>query len=122
MQKLFLGILLLFAFQLQAQIPGGGRPGGGQNMNMGRFYGRIVDGKTNKSIEAASVQLFQNKMDTAYWDHIGPSDEKLIKKIILNHPSHRKFLRQIQVWASAKMSLDWWFEFDTYLFQKNLKP
>ncbi|MEN9951768.1 MAG: hypothetical protein RLZZ520_36, partial [Bacteroidota bacterium] len=65
MQKLFLGILLLLAVQLQAQIPGGGRPGGAQNMNMGRFYGRIVDGKTNKSIEAASVQLIQNKMDTA---------------------------------------------------------
>jgi outer membrane receptor protein involved in Fe transport len=65
MQKLFLGILLLLTVQLHAQIPGGGRPGGGQNMNMGRFYGRIVDGKTNKSIEAASVQLIQNKMDTA---------------------------------------------------------
>lgn len=65
MQKLFLGILMLLAIQLHAQIPGGGRPGAGQNMNMGRFYGRILDGKTNKSIEAASVQLIQNKMDTA---------------------------------------------------------
>ena len=65
MQNFFLGILLLLSVQLHAQIPGGGRPGGAQNMNMGRFYGRIVDGKTNKSIEAASVQLIQNKMDTA---------------------------------------------------------
>ncbi len=65
MQKLLLGILLFLSVQVNAQIPGGGRPGGGQNMNMGRFYGRIIDGKTNKSLEAASVQLIQNKMDTA---------------------------------------------------------
>ncbi|MEY2812407.1 MAG: hypothetical protein RI991_1402 [Bacteroidota bacterium] len=65
MQKLLLGILLFLSVQINAQIPGGGRPGGGQNMNMGRFYGRIIDGKTNKSLEAASVQLIQNKMDTA---------------------------------------------------------
>jgi len=64
MQKLFLGIFLLLSTHVSAQIPGGGRPGGAQNMNMGRFYGRIIDGKTNKSIEAASVQLIQNKMDT----------------------------------------------------------
>ncbi len=65
MQKLLLGILLFLSVQVNAQIPGGGRPGGAQNMNMGRFYGRIIDGKTNKSLEAASVQLIQNKMDTA---------------------------------------------------------
>jgi len=53
MQKVFLSIFIVLSFQLHAQIPGGGRPGGGQNMNMGRFYGRIVDGKTNKSVEAA---------------------------------------------------------------------
>jgi len=45
---------------------GGGRPagGGGQNMNMGHFYGKIVDSKTNKGIEAVSIQLIQNKFDT----------------------------------------------------------
>lgn len=65
MYKLFSAVLIFLTLQTSAQIPGGGRPGGGQNMNMGRFYGRIVDAKTNKSIEAASVQLIQNKMDTA---------------------------------------------------------
>jgi len=34
-------------------------------MNMGRFYGRIVDSMSNKSIEAASVQLIVNKFDSA---------------------------------------------------------
>ena len=65
MYKLLFSIFLFLSIQSFAQIPGGGRPGGGaQNMNMGRFYGRIVDGKTNKSIEAASIQLIQSKMDT----------------------------------------------------------
>lgn len=48
-----------------AQFPGGGggRPGG-QNMNMGHFYGKVIDSITNKPIEAASVQLIQNKYDS----------------------------------------------------------
>ena len=50
-----------------AQFPAGGaggRQGGGQQMNIGRFYGRIVDSKTNKGMEAVSVQLVQSKFDT----------------------------------------------------------
>ncbi|OQP68547.1 TonB-dependent receptor domain-containing protein [Niastella populi] len=67
-------ILALFAlFQTaHAQFPGAGgapgggnRQGGGQQMNIGHFYGRIVDKATNKGLDAASVQLFQNKFDTA---------------------------------------------------------
>ena len=64
----FLLLLLSFtSITLQAQIPGGGRPGGsggGQNMNIGRFYGRIVDGNTNKSVQSASVQLVQTRIDS----------------------------------------------------------
>jgi outer membrane receptor protein involved in Fe transport len=36
----------------------------GRNMNLGHFYGKVIDGNTNKPIEAASVQLSQMKMDT----------------------------------------------------------
>jgi outer membrane receptor protein involved in Fe transport len=48
-----------------AQMPGGGRPGGGnaQNMNMGHFYGKIVD-KSNKGIDAVTVQLVGNRFDS----------------------------------------------------------
>ncbi len=46
-----------------AQMPGGGNRTGGQQMN-GRFYGRIVDA-SNRGIEASSVVLVQDKMDTA---------------------------------------------------------
>ena len=45
---------------------GGNRAaGGGRQMPMGRFYGKVVDSKSGKPIEYASVQLIQNRMDTA---------------------------------------------------------
>jgi outer membrane receptor protein involved in Fe transport len=47
---------------LYAQMPGGQRNGGQQIT--GRFYGKIVDA-SNKGIEAASVTLVQDRMDTA---------------------------------------------------------
>lgn len=50
-----------------AQYPGGGNrgQGGGQNMNMGHFYGKVLEPAGNKPLEAASVLLLQNKFDTA---------------------------------------------------------
>lgn len=64
---LFAGFFL-FVFPLHAQYPQGGRPGGppsgGQNMNVGRFYGRIVDDATGKGIGYASVQLTGMRFDT----------------------------------------------------------
>lgn len=58
---------LLISLYSLSQIPAGGnRPAmNPQNLNMGRFYGRIVDSRTNKAIEASSVQLIQNKFDSA---------------------------------------------------------
>lgn len=46
-------------------MPGGGGRGGRQVPSIGHFYGRIIDAKTNKGLDAASVQLVQTKMDTA---------------------------------------------------------
>ncbi len=58
-----LNLMFLVSF---SQFPGGGRPGGGAapNMNIGHFYGKLVDSKTNKGIEAVTVQLLGNKFDT----------------------------------------------------------
>lgn len=57
--------LIMNAF---AQMPGGGqgRGGrmGGQSMNVGHFYGKIVDKKTSKGVDAASVQLVTARFDT----------------------------------------------------------
>lgn len=65
-------LLLIVAFSLSfsqafSQMPGmgGNRAGmGGQNMNLGHFYGKIIDSVSGKPIEAVSVQLIQNKFDS----------------------------------------------------------
>ncbi len=62
-------LILSFSFILVTSSlfaqPGMGGParGGGQQMN-GRFYGKLVDSKTAKAVEFASVQLLQNKFDS----------------------------------------------------------
>ena len=60
---IFSAILLTAASTMYAQFPGAGNRGG-QNMNMGHFYGKIVDAATNKAIDAASIQLTLNKFDS----------------------------------------------------------
>jgi hypothetical protein len=49
-----------------AQAPSGSfnRQGGGQNMNIGHLFGKVVDEKTNKGVEGATVQLTGKKFDT----------------------------------------------------------
>jgi len=48
-----------------AQMPGSGRGMmGGGNMNLGHFYGKVVETTSGKPLEAASVQLIQNKFDS----------------------------------------------------------
>jgi len=42
----------------------GGGMGNGQVPSIGHFYGRIVDAKTDKGLDGASVQLIQSKFDT----------------------------------------------------------
>jgi outer membrane receptor protein involved in Fe transport len=69
MKKIYLLALLspLF-FTALAQFPGGGgaRPGaGGQVPTIGHFYGKVVDSKTGKAMDGASVQLLKSKFDTA---------------------------------------------------------
>ena len=53
MRKLLFAIILFsFSININAQMPPGmmgGARGGGQAMNVGHFYGKIVDSKTNKS-------------------------------------------------------------------------
>src|ERR1051325_3786516 len=51
---------------LFAQGPGKANFGGGRpQMNLGRFYGKVVEEKTNKAIPYTPVQLYQSKYDSA---------------------------------------------------------
>ena len=64
---LLVGVCTMAISLTHAQMPGGGGNRGqmgGQNMNMGHFYGKIIDSASNKPVEAASVQLIQNKFDS----------------------------------------------------------
>lgn len=58
-------VSILITTFLFAQMPGGNRGLGGQSMNIGHFYGRIVDSVSGKPLESVSVQLIQNKLDSA---------------------------------------------------------
>ena len=46
--------------------------------------------------------------------YIGSNDLNLCQTLILAGPEHRKYLRQIQVWADMDMPRYWWSEMDTY--------
>ncbi len=64
-QALLILYTLIFIQFANSQQPNFQQKQGERNMNMGHFYGRIVDTKTNKPVEAATVQLTGNKFDTA---------------------------------------------------------
>lgn len=82
MKTIFLSVLItVLTFQVSAQMPQNrnwtpGSPSG--SMNGGRFYGKVVDGKNNKPIEAATIQLSQTVRDSATQQ----MDEKVIALVI----------------------------------------
>jgi outer membrane receptor protein involved in Fe transport len=67
MRKIWLLFLVLTTSLIgYAQIPGAGGargrgPGGGQIPSIGHFYGKVVDAKTGKGMDGASIQLIQSK-------------------------------------------------------------
>ena len=69
MRIVLLALLVLSSVQIFAQYPGG-RPGGtgqrgsGGNMNVGHFYGKVVDSKTNRGIDGTSVQILLVQRDS----------------------------------------------------------
>ena len=65
MRNIYVALFALFiSLNVSAQFPSGGNRGG-QSMNIGHFYGKVLDANTGKPLEAASIQLTQTKMDTA---------------------------------------------------------
>lgn len=69
MKKIILAAILMYISNMSvAQYPmGGGMRGGAgasQNMNVGHFYGKIIDSKTNKAVEGVTIQMTGNKFDT----------------------------------------------------------
>src|SRR5689334_21540431 len=61
---LVLGIVMSIAAAAQMRMGGVDNRGAGMNAT-GSFYGKLVDSKSGKPVEFASVQLMQNKLDSA---------------------------------------------------------
>ena len=59
-----LSFVLLSVIAISQPPSGAGNRTNGGQMPTGRFYGKVVEAKSGKPIEYASVQLIQNKMDT----------------------------------------------------------
>ncbi|MEP7280013.1 MAG: outer membrane beta-barrel protein [Bacteroidota bacterium] len=89
-------------FSATAQMPGGGRGRmggmggmGGANATIGHFYGRLVDSKTNKGVDAASVQLFMSKFDTT-----AKSMKDTLAGGMLTHPNGEFSLENLPVFGN----------------------
>src|SRR5438552_3285027 len=67
MRQLFtIVVLILISYTCFAQNPsGGGNRNGMGSQLTGSFYGKLIESKSAKPIEYASVQLIQSKFDTA---------------------------------------------------------
>ena len=66
MKNFLFSIISIFVTSyLFAQYPTGDKNNSaGRQLNAGHFYGKVIDDKTGKGIEFATVQLFQNSSDT----------------------------------------------------------
>jgi outer membrane receptor protein involved in Fe transport len=62
MRAVITTLFMLLSASMMAQMGGANRIGG--NMNMGHFYGKVLDSAANKPLEAVSIQLTQNKLDS----------------------------------------------------------
>jgi outer membrane receptor protein involved in Fe transport len=79
---------------------GGNRSRSGQNMNIGHFYGKIVDSKTNKGLGGVTVQLTGNKFDT-----VSKKMKEIILKTVIS-ASHGDFsLEGLPVMGNFKLKI-----------------
>ncbi len=98
--SLFLAFTLSLSFTF-AQFPGGaGGRTGGQNMNLGHFYGKTVETTSSKPVEAASVQLIQNKFDS-----VSKKRKDIIVSGMLTTKKGEFSLENLNIMASYKLKI-----------------
>ena len=99
-------ILLVIAlcssiFTLKAQMPTSGRgQTGGQNMNMGHFYGKVQDTKTGKPMDGVSIQLIQNKFDS-----VSKKRKDVVVSGMLTNKKGEFSLENLPIMASYKLKV-----------------
>ena len=79
---------------------GGSRPGGGGQMPTGRFYGKVVEAKSGKPIEYASVQLVQSRMDT-----VSKTRKEVVIAGMLTRPNGEFSLENVPVMGQSKLKI-----------------
>lgn len=103
MRKLFFALSLVFVSVIGFAQPAGmgsGNRGGGGQMPTGRFYGKVIDSKSGKPIEYASVTLLQNKMDTAT-----KKRKEVIVAGMLTKPNGEFSLDNVAVFGPSKLKI-----------------
>ena len=89
-----------------AQPPTGNRGGGarggafGGNSNIGHFYGKFIDAKTNKPVEGASVQLYGNKFDT-----VTKKMKEVVLKTVISAANGDFSLENLSIMGSFKLKV-----------------
>ena len=102
--------ILAFAYLLIAAIPiesiyaqapsTGGNRRTGQGMDAGHFYGKVVDAVTAKPLEAATVQIVQNK-----WDSATQKRKDKVLAFTLSDERGEFSLENVPVMASFKLKI-----------------
>ena len=88
-------------FTLKAQMPTSGRgQTGGQNMNMGHFYGKVQDTKTGKPMDGVSIQLIQNKFDS-----VSKKRKDVVVSGMLTNKKGEFSLENLPIMASYKLKV-----------------
>jgi len=87
-----------------AQFPAGGggqrRGAGGAMANIGHFYGKAVDSKTNKGIDGASIELVGTKFDTAT-----KTRKEVAVKAMLTKPNGDFSLENLAIFGSYRLKI-----------------
>jgi len=70
------------------------------------------DRSDSHSNDDTVASIYGSECVEAY--NIGPKDLKLMTKLVKAGPEHRKYLRQIMIWADFTLPRFLWVELDTY--------
>src|SRR4030095_12271114 len=99
-KSVFVLSLVILSLTVLAQRPEGmGRTGGGQ-MPMGRFYGKVVEARSGRPIEYASVQLVQNRMDT-----VTKKRKEVVVAGMLTKPNGEFSLENVAAMGQSKLKI-----------------
>jgi len=90
---------LLISYVLVAQNPMNGNRGGNSQMT-GRFYGKLVEARSGKPVEYASVQLVQNKFDS-----VSRTRKEVVIAGMLTRTSGEFSLENVPVFGQFKLRI-----------------